>query len=101
MSKHTPTPWRPGRPGTVVADVPSWNIKDEPGGREALEYYGGFLIAESIARGADVEFIVRACNAHDDALAVCRAIESGRVNLYGAADAVHDLARAAIAKATT
>lgn len=44
-AKHTKGPWRVGRPGTVVADeaVPEIN------GSEETFYYGGHLIAESIA----------------------------------------------------
>ena len=42
---HTKGPWRVGNGGCVVADhpVPGMN------GRIAVEYYGGHLIAESIA----------------------------------------------------
>lgn len=61
--QHTKTPWRLGAPsqmGAVVADEPVPEIK----GSEAVEHYGGHLIAESIAP-RNAEFIVRACNAHD------------------------------------
>lgn len=61
--QHTKTPWRVGTPsqmGSVVADEPVPEIK----GSDAVEYYGGHLIAESIAP-RNAEFIVRACNAHD------------------------------------
>jgi hypothetical protein len=46
--------------GSVVADEPVPEIK----GSDVVEYYGGHLIAESIAP-RNAEFIVRACNAHD------------------------------------
>jgi hypothetical protein len=59
MSAHTKTPWRAGR-GCVVADVPVPGM----GGSDAVEYYGGHLVAESIT-AENVEFIVRACNSHD------------------------------------
>lgn len=39
--------WRRGRPwGTVVGDVP---VEGAPTGADAIEYYGGHLIAESVA----------------------------------------------------
>lgn len=41
---HTPGPWRVGRRGSVVADSPVPQIS----GSDAVEYYGGHLIAESI-----------------------------------------------------
>jgi len=61
--KHTKTPWRVGNPnkmGSVVADEPVPEI----GGSEDVDYYGGHLIAESIAP-RNAAFIVRACNAHE------------------------------------
>jgi hypothetical protein len=61
--KHTKTPWRVGNPtgmGSVVADEPVPEI----GGSNAIDYYGGHMIAESIAP-RNAEFIVRACNAHE------------------------------------
>lgn len=60
MSMHTKTPWRAGR-GCVVADVPVPGM----GGSDAVEYYGGHLVAESIT-AENVEFIVRACNSYDE-----------------------------------
>lgn len=41
---HTPGPWRVGRPGSVVADHPV----PEMDGSDAVDYYGGHLIAESV-----------------------------------------------------
>ena len=61
--QHTKTPWRVGKPtgmGAVVADEAVPEIK----GSDCVDYYGGHLIAESIAP-RNAEFIVRACNAHD------------------------------------
>jgi len=61
--QHTKTPWRVGKPtqmGAVVADEPVPEI----GGSDCVDYYGGHLIAESIAP-RNAEFIVRACNAHE------------------------------------
>lgn len=67
--KHTKTPWRIGagtNPGAVVADEPVPEI----GGSDAVDYYGGHLIAESIAPH-NAAFIVRACNAHEQLVAAC------------------------------
>lgn len=61
-AQHTPTPWRVGKPnrmGSVVANVPVPEI----GGSEDVAYYGGHLIAESIAP-RNAAFIVRACNSN-------------------------------------
>ena len=45
--QHTPGPWRPGKNSdSVVADVP---VEHGPGGSDAIEYYGGHLVAESVA----------------------------------------------------
>ena len=50
MAEHTPGPWRVGdSPFCVVADVPAPN---DATGHNAVDYYGGYLIAESI-RGID------------------------------------------------
>jgi len=68
--QHTKTPWRVGAPtqmGSVVADEPVPEI----GGSDAVFYYGGHLIAESIAP-RNAEFIVRACNAHDQLVSAAR-----------------------------
>jgi len=65
--QHTKTPWRVGNPsqmGSVVADEPVPEI----GGSDAVGYYGGHLIAESIAP-RNAEFIVRACNSHEQLVA--------------------------------
>lgn len=48
MSKHTPGPWRAGKTGgAVVSDTA---IEHGPGGCDCVEYYGGHLIGESIAK---------------------------------------------------
>lgn len=57
MSKHTPEPWRVGRPGTVVSDTPVPGM----GGSDAVEYYGGHLIGESITE-ANARRIVACVN---------------------------------------
>lgn len=96
--QHTKTPWRVGAPtqmGCVVADEPVPEI----GGSDAVFYYGGHLIAESIAP-RNAEFIVRACNAHDQlvhALTMVRdadndAERDGQQRIPAAARATIDLA---------
>lgn len=70
--QHTKTPWRVGKPtqmGAVVADEPVPEI----GGSDCVDFYGGHLIAESIAP-RNAEFIVRACNAHEQLVHVVQMI---------------------------
>ena len=59
-AKHTPTPWRVGRPGTVVSDS---HIEHGPVGCDCVEYYGGHLIAESVtsANARRIAACVNAC----------------------------------------
>jgi hypothetical protein len=45
--QHTPGPYRPGRHGTIVADHP---IVEGPSGSDDVSHYGGYLVAESVAR---------------------------------------------------
>jgi hypothetical protein len=69
--QHTKTPWRVGKPsqmGSVVAD----EAVPEIGGSDAVAHYGGHLVAESIAP-RNAEFIVRACNSHDQLVAAVKA----------------------------
>lgn len=69
--QHTKTPWRLGKPsqmGAVVAD----EAVPEIGGSDCVDYYGGHLIAESIAP-RNAEFIVRACNSHDQLVGALQA----------------------------
>lgn len=59
----TKLPWRPGKAkGTIVADEP---VKLKTG-HDDVEYYGGNLICESIAKMADRDFIIKATAAYDD-----------------------------------
>ncbi len=45
-TKHTPGPWRVGKSfGSVVSDAPVPGIN----GSDDVEYYGGHLVAESVA----------------------------------------------------
>ena len=58
MTAHTEEPWRAGRDGSVVADSPVPEIS----GSDAVEYYGGHLICESVSKG-NARRIVAAVNA--------------------------------------
>lgn len=83
--QHTKTPWRIGKStqmGAVVADEPVPEI----GGSDCVDYYGGHLIAESIAP-RNAEFIVRACNAHDQLVA---ALRDARARLVSYASITND-----------
>ena len=72
MAEHTPTPWEVDRPGcpcgyifggngeAYVAKVLSLDDDVDP-------------VASEPARLANAEFIVRACNSHDELLAACEA----------------------------
>lgn len=47
MGQHTGGNWKFGKPGdSIVTDVP---IEGTPMGADAVDYYGGYLIAESVA----------------------------------------------------
>ena len=76
MSNHTPEPWRVGRPGTVVSDTPVPGM----GGSDAVEYYGGHLIGESIIE-ANASRIVACVNA-------CRGLGTDELEQHGLVSAV-------------
>lgn len=76
MSKHTPEPWRVGRPGAVVSDTPVPGM----GGSDAVEYYGGHLIGESIIE-ANARRIVACVNA-------CRGLGTDELEQHGLVSAV-------------
>lgn len=61
---RTPTPYRVGRPGTVVADSAEGITINGGTGPENVKHYGGNLIAESVSP-ENAAFIVEACNAYD------------------------------------
>jgi hypothetical protein len=59
--KHTPEPWRPGKHSTdVVADIQPEDAGAS--GHADVDYYGGYLIAESIRKVADRERIIACVN---------------------------------------
>ena len=76
MSKHTPEPWRVGRPGTVVSDTPVPGM----GGSDAVEYYGGHLIGKSITE-ANARRIVACVNA-------CKGLDTAHLESSGLVSAV-------------
>lgn len=81
MQNHTPGPWQPGRQAdAVVALVPAGRAPE----RRYLEYYGGHLVAESIA----------ACNVPLIAAAptLLRRLQRSTQHLLAAADSLEPLA---------
>lgn len=80
-------PWRPGRlKGTVVSDTPTGEIS----GSDDVDYYGGFLVAESVS-ARNVSFIAAAPT-------MLKALLAARDEVEGTA--AHALVVAAIAEAT-
>ncbi|OFY43973.1 MAG: hypothetical protein A2X18_07540 [Bacteroidetes bacterium GWF2_40_14] len=60
-TKHTGGNWKVGRPGTVVTDtIPEWLMNNT--GHDDIEYYGGYLIAESISTKTDANLMAAAPN---------------------------------------
>ena len=80
-SKHTPGPWRQGIPGTVVCDTPTGHD-----GHGATDYYGGHLVAESIASPADAALIARA----PDLLRENESLRTQNAELLGLLERVKD-----------
>lgn len=59
---HTPEPWRASKVNqTIVADLRPEDAG--AGGHADVDYYGGYLIAESIRKTADRDRIVACVNA--------------------------------------
>lgn len=79
MSAHTPGPWRRGNAcNSIVADEPTGEI----GGSDVVEYYGGHLVAESVA-DRNIPIIVAAPlmrDAIDDIRSVMERHERGEIN---------------------
>ena len=59
MSEHTKEPWRLGNTSSVVADEPVIGMN----GSDAVEYYGGHLICESVvpSNASRIVACVNAC----------------------------------------
>lgn len=60
--EHTPTPWKLGRMGAVVSESREGIEMGGAMGKEAIKYYGGNLIGESISQ-ANAQRIVECVNA--------------------------------------
>jgi hypothetical protein len=70
MSAHTPGPWRKGKcHQSVVAETPVPGIK----GSDAVEVYGGHLIAESVAT-QNIPLIAAAPELLEAARKACQAL---------------------------
>lgn len=74
MSKHTPTPWRESR-GFISSDANGYVPLITPFREDAHREMHGNPTPEA---QANAEFIVRACNSHDDLLKAC---ESARATI--------------------
>lgn len=70
-TKHTPGPWIIGKiGGTVISENIPEQFKDLKTGHIDSEYYGGFLIAESILTKKDAKLIAAA----PDLLDACQSV---------------------------
>ena len=92
MSKHTPVPWRAvptsvKGSGTSLMDVVS----------DGAEFSPSHVASEILPE--DAEFIVRACNAHDELLEALEICQNYLGGPWTAPEDVIERARAAIAKA--
>lgn len=73
-TKHTPGEWKKGKRMTIVTEErPEW-IKENTGHGET-EYYGGFLIAESIINPYDIKLIAAAPVMLDALIDICKTID--------------------------
>ena len=71
-TKQTPTPWKLSIFGLYADDMPEriqFVVRREEWTRVALVAAPDYLESK-----ANAEFIVRACNSHDDLLAACKAM---------------------------
>ena len=102
MSQHTPTPWTVEYDNSDESDGGQWfNIGP------ATVWYSYRSPPEVEARAkTDAEFIARACNAHYDLLAACKAVLNAYLTEASWGDGVHEdfgpvieQAKAAIARA--
>lgn len=102
-NKHTPTPWRTGIPGTVVADSSDGITIGGATGQENVDYYGGNLIGESISK-ANAEHIVKCVNAYSEMLEALVLInkfaQCSDDRFANYSDTINELTKKAIKKAT-
>ena len=101
-AKHTPLPWKLW-PAAKGDDGGSGRpmITDESGAAGVAQFIQRIREYDRLypkEAAANAEFVVRACNAHYDLLAACKAmVRTGKAPAD--IDAAYDLMRAAIAKA--
>jgi hypothetical protein len=70
-TKHSKGTWSVGRPGTVITDCPDGFTKyTGHGGKAAVNYYGGYLIAESIIKPADAKLMAAAPEMYEHLIAI-------------------------------
>jgi hypothetical protein len=101
ISQHTSTPWKTKRNNAINLDGVKYRIvwsKAENGSCLDIAYVVTLGPDEG---NADAEFIVRAVNAHDSLLAVCKELEESAAywSEYDTPLGIVDRLRAAIAKA--
>ena len=79
MSEHTQEPWRLGNTSSVVADEPVIGMN----GSDAVEYYGGHLICESVvpSNARRIVACVNACAGMDDPADAISMLKSQRDEL--------------------
>lgn len=90
--------------GEIVTDATPEDIQASHGrGHDDVEFYGGFLIAESVPSDAWVDRIISAVNAYDDLLAGCKLafaeVQDQDVSAYWMTPETVGLLRQAIARA--
>ena len=82
---HTPPPYEIGKNGSIVTQAPDAQVdmtRDGIDVEDTLEFYGGHVICETIT-SRNAEFIVRACNAHDELVAAAEAAMDALNELIG------------------
>lgn len=115
MRQHTPTPWHVGMRPEYDADyITADRMVGGPTGRDEYDRDAGvFAVDDNLENDpvyvicqpydeADARFIVRACNAHDDLLALAQEVAKEYEDAADWKDArrhLCEMARAAIAKA--
>lgn len=94
MSEHTPVPWEgfPPQDPTMIKTVFGYPGMDDSE-RSPITFLGS-----GVKRKANAEFIIRACNAHDDLLGALKQL-SAALDEFDFDPALQAAARAAIANA--
>jgi len=81
MNKHTPTPWRAGKVGDCIVSDQQVRIGRIEEVRSEIDYYGGYIVAESMAP-ENRDFILTACNSHEALVEALKRIASGQCFVY-------------------